>query len=415
VTALGAEELARAVGCVSTTSHARALGLLAYQVIAAMADAHSLSCDRRLLRARVANLKIKAANAKTGLGDVLSMLEHGPHGATEAACLSAFAAHGFITTLSELPDSEKPDAAERLVGRLDFLELATEFRIVACLRELLVTAERDIVTLWRQALFQAVLRDDVSSTGVDGPTRARNTLRMTALAQVRGEESTLLLRSLRDCARDAALRALAAGLLSEPLAKDVASSSCARVAGIAAAPSRSLPAALLRWLTGFAALQALQRLLFWLIFVRRELELELRDGALWAHWHTTFWGQTVRSKEACYELQRVTGAFRRARYALLRSVVGVLSLSLGVLIGGYLLFDGARGEAPWLLVVGPALIATGAAVDLVLNVLWPARDARVDLQVDLREAASLRVGRVSQADADRLLEALSVQISERGQ
>jgi hypothetical protein len=285
---------------------------------------------------------------------------------------------------------------------------------VACLRELLVGAERGIVTLWRQALFQSVLRDDVSGTEVDGPTRARNALRMTALANVRGEESTLLLRSLRDCARDAALRALAAGLLSEPVGKDISLvETPLRVEGVAAAPTRTLPASVLRWVSGLAILQGLQRLLFWLVFVRRGLALELRDGALWAHWQTTFWGQTVRSKDACYELQRVTGAFRRSRFALLRSVVGMVSLSLGVLIGGLVSFDGARGGAPWLLVVGPLMIACGAVIDLVLNVLWPAGTARVDLQVDLRGAPPLRVSRVAQGDADRLLQALSLQITDR--
>jgi len=44
-------------------------------------------------------------------------------------------------------------------------------------------------------------------------------------------------------------------------------------------------------------------------------------------------------------------------------------------------------------------------------VLWPAVTARVDLQVDLRGARSVRVGRVEQEQADRLLEALSLRLS----
>jgi hypothetical protein len=64
-----------------------------------------------------------------------------------------------------------------------------------------------------------------------------------------------------------------------------------------------------------------------------------------------------------------------------------------------------------LFLVGSGLIALGAAVDLVLNVWWPARSAQVDLQVDLRDAPSLRVGHVPQAEADRLLDALSLRLS----
>jgi hypothetical protein len=147
-----------------------------------------------------------------------------------------------------------------------------------------------------------------------------------------------------------------------------------------------------------------------LVALRRELEVELHGEALQVRSRTSLMGRTLRSTEAYYDVWRVTGAFRRARFALLRSVVGILSLSLGVLLGGYLVFDGARGGAPLLLWVGAGVVALGCSVDLALNVLIPARGARVDVQVDLRGARSLRLGRVQQADADRLLHALSLRL-----
>ena len=64
-----------------------------------------------------------------------------------------------------------------------------------------------------------------------------------------------------------------------------------------------------------------------------------------------------------------------------------------------------------LLLVGAAVVAVGSSVDLALNVLLPARDASVDVQLDLRGARSLRLGRVGQADADRLLNALSLRLA----
>lgn len=411
MTAPDVEQIARGLRSVTGADHPRALSLLASQTLAAMADAHSLDCDRGLLRSRAARLKLKGAHTRTEQGDVLAMLEHGPRDAEETACLSAFAASGFITSLSELPNGERSAMAERWVARLDWIELATDFRIVACLRQLLTAADSDIVSLWRRALFQAVLRDDNAVSGVDARTRAKNALRVSALAQVQGEESVLLLRSLRDCARDPSLRALAVALLAELVGREAAHGSPVRVSGIARSPSRSLPKALLRWLSGFALLSALQRLVFSVVSLRRELEIELREEALWVRWHTSFFGRTVRATEACYELQRVTGAFRRARFAMLSSLVSVLSLSLGVFLGGFFLFDGARGGAPLLFLVGSGLIAVGAGLDLALNVWWPARHAQVDLQVDLRGAPSLRVGHVAQVEADRLLDALSLRLS----
>jgi hypothetical protein len=246
---------------------------------------------------------------------------------------------------------------------------------------------------------------------VDARTRAKNAVRAGALAQIQGEESVLLLRSLRDCARDPSLRALSVALLTELVGREVAHGAPLRVSGVARSPSRGLPMALLRWLSGLALLSAAKRLLFMLVSLHRELEIELREEALWVRWHTSFWGRTVRSEEACFELQRVTGAFRRARFAMLTSLISVLSLSLGVLFGGYFVFDGARGGAPGLLLFGAGIIALGAAIDLVLNVWLPARTAQVDVQVDLRGAPSLRVGRVAQTEADRLLDALSLRLS----
>jgi hypothetical protein len=400
------DQISRGLRSVHDCEQSRVLGLLAYHVMVAMADAQSLECDTRLLRSRASRLKLKG-----GSSDVLTMLEHGPRNADETACLSAFAAYGFIMALSEMPAAERVATAERWVSRLDWLELATDYRIVACLRQLLPAADSDVVSLWRRALFQAVLRDDSAGGSVDARTRAKNALRVSALAQVQGEESILLLRSLRDCARDPSLRALAVALLTELVGRDVALGTPLKVAGVARTPSRSVPMGMLRWLSGFALLSALQRLLFSLVSLRRELEIELREEALWVRWHTSFFGRTVRMTEACYELQRVTGAFRRARFAMLSSLVSVLSLSLGVLLGGFFLFDGARGGAPWLLLAGAGLIALGAAVDLLLNVWWPAKRARVDLQVDLRGAPSLRVGHVAQLEADRMLDALSLRLS----
>lgn len=405
------DQINRGLRSLDAAEHSRALGLLASQTLASMADAHTATCDRQLLHSRAARLKLKGESTRIDQGDVLSMLENGPRDANETACLSAFAASGFITSLTELPEAERRTMAERWVRRLDWIELATDFRITACLKPLLVAADSEVVSMWRRALFQAVLRDDGALTGVDARARARNALRVSALAQIHGEETVLLLRSLRDCARDPSLRALAVSLLSELVGRDAAHGSPLKINGTARSPSRSMPKAILRWLSGFALLSGLQRLVFSLVSLRRELQIELREEALWVRWNTAFFGKTVRTTDARYELQRVTGAFRRARFALLSTLISVLSLSVGVLFGGYFLFDGARGGAPMLFLVGAGLIAAGAGVDLILNVWWPARSAQVELQIDLRDAPSLRVGNVPQADADRMLDALALRLS----
>ena len=404
-------ELELALTCAETVKRGRVLGAFVYDILGGMADAHSLSCDRRHVLARAARFDVKPENAGTELGNLLSILERGAHTSPELALLSAFAAHGCLLSLADMPARERGVAAERLVARLDWLELATDYRLLACLVRRLQRDQAAHLGVVRQALFRAVLRDDDAAVRGVPLVRAQIAWRMSTLARLGGMHSVRVLRGLRDQARDPATHALSIAYLSAIARESDASGNALRVQGVSREASRSFPIALARWLSGFAVLQALQRLLFALLWIRRDLEIELRDEALWIRRRTSLLGRTLRSSEACFALHQVTGAFRRARFALLRSLVGVLSLSIGVLIGGYMLLDGSRGGAPLLLVVGAGLVAAGAGIDLALNVLWPASTARVDLQVDLRGARPVRVSHVEQREADRLLEALSLRLS----
>jgi len=404
-----AAELEAALECVQHVRRGRVLGAFVYDILGHMADARSLHCERSHVLSRAARFDVRPDNAGTGLGNVLTLLERGPEDSAELALVCAFAAHGFLLALSDMPARERAVAAERLVARLDWLELGTDYRLLACLMRRLQSDRAEHAGVLRQALFRAVLRDDAATGHALPRVRAHNAWRMSTLAQLGGEHSVRVLRALRDQARDPATHALALAHLSALARED--RKSALLVHGVSRAPSRSFPVALARWLSGYAVLQALERLLFMLLALRRELIVELRDETLWVRRRTLFLGRTLRSSEACYALHQVTGAFRRARFALLRSLVGVLSLSLGIFIGGCLLLDASRGGAPVLLVIGAGLVAAGAGLDLALNVLWPATTARVDLQVELRGARPVRVGRVEQVDADRLLEALSLRLS----
>jgi hypothetical protein len=401
-------ELERAADCVERQANAKALAGFAYDVLTSWADGRAMFSAQRFLEERAKRHGVNRDNSATELGNVHTMLERGVRGSGEFALISAFAAAGFEAVFTSAVVGERAGLADQFVGQLDWLEAATDFRVTPLAPRLLGEAARRALF---DALGRAVLREDFAGEPVDVAVRARNAARLTTLAQARSESARNVLRSLRHEAKDSATRALAGALLADAEQGAGGAEQGLRVSGIMRPPSRSLPIALLRWLSGFALLQAAHRFLCFLLALRRELDLELRGESLQVRSRTLLMGRTLRTTEACYEVWRVTGAFRRARFALLRSVVGVLSLSLGVLIGGYFVFDGARGGAPLLLLVGAAVVAMGSSIDLALNILLPARHARVDVQVDLRGARSLRLGRVEQADADRLLQALSLRLS----
>jgi hypothetical protein len=406
VTALLTAEHEQAARSVALQANALDLAAFAYDVVASWAVARSLSSGPNFIAERAARFGVTHDNAATELGNLLVMLERGARGSAELALVSAFALRGFDRMFVAAQGGEQQACAERFVSQLDWIELATDYRLTPYIERLLGEPARLALI---EALCGAILRDDPSA---DAPTldvaqRARNAARISVLARLRNSAAHDALRRLRKNAKDPATRALASSLAPDSAFEDA---DVLRVSGIARTPSRSLPVALLRWLSGFALLQAVHRLGCFLVALRRELEVELRGEALQVRSRTSLMGRTLRSSEAFYDIWRVTGVLRRARFALLRSVVGVLSLSLGVLFGGYLVFDGARGGAPLLLLLGAAVVALGSSVDLALNVLLPARGARVDVQVDLRDARSLRLGRVQQADADRLLQALALRL-----
>jgi hypothetical protein len=161
---------------------------------------------------------------------------------------------------------------------------------------------------------------------------------------------------------------------------------------------------------GMALTATVRRAVQRALSVQRELEVELENESLWVRRRTSAFGRTLRASEACYALGRVTGARRREQASRVRDLVGGTALALSAVFGGYLVFDGARGGAPLLLVLGIALIALGSAFDVALKTLVP-RDFRVDVQVDLHGARPVRLGRVEPAAADRLVAALSARLS----
>jgi hypothetical protein len=407
---LAQNELDQAAACVERQPNAAALAAVAYDVLCSWADGRSLFGGQKFMVEVATRCGVTHATAATALGNVLELLELGAQSSAEVALISAFAARGFADAFAAATGSEQSRLADQFVGRLDWLEVATDYRVTPYIDRLLGrAAARGLL----DATYRAVLRDDSADAKVDVAVRARNAARLSVLARAGDPTAQSELRALRKQALDPTSRALAAALVNEAVveATEAALDEPLYVSGVSRPPSRSLPVALLRWLSGFALLQAVQRFLCFVVALRRELEVELRGEALRVRSRTLLMGRTLRSTDACYELWRVTGAFRRARFALLRAVIGMISLSTGVLIGGYLVFDGARGGAPWLLLIGAAVVAAGSSVDLALNVLLPARHARVDVQFDLRGAGSVRLGRVPQADADRLLNALSLRLS----
>jgi hypothetical protein len=399
-------ELERALSCLRAHPRGTALGGFAYAVLAGQAERRTAPATASLLERAAQQFGVEREQAATSVGNVYTILEQGPSSTLEAALVGACAVAGFGELCLAARGGERRSAAWTFVVHLSWIELATPYRITPFLGVLLPGEVRGMV---EDALLAAILSEDANANPEqDGAARARNAARITSLARAQSDAARTGLVRVRDLVKDPGTRAVALALLGEVGPADGAQP--LRVQGLANAPTRNLPVAVLRWLTGIALISALYRGVCFVLALRREAEIELEGGLLRVRGRTTFLGRTVRSTEACYTLDRISGAFRRARYALLGSAVGVISLAFGILLGGHLLFDGARGGAPFLLIAGATAVLVGTALDLGLEILLPAHAGQVEVQVDVLGAHSVRVSRVPLPDADRLLSALAERV-----
>jgi hypothetical protein len=406
--AVGSAEIDRVVLCVREHARAPALSAFAYAVLALQAERKTTAIDASFVQNAASEHGIDREIAATPAGNLLAILESGPRDQLQSLLVGGFAAAGFGEVCLAAHGGERRSSAVTLVEHLSWLEMATSYRVTPFLGLLLPGEVRGVV---EDVLVDAILGEDARTpdpAAIDGAARARNAARLTTLARAQSDAARTALGRVSDSANDPATRAVARALLGEHLRL---AAHPLRVQGLAQTPSRRVPFAILRWITGIALLSALYRAVCFLLALRREAEIELEGGLLRVRGRTTFLGKTVRSSEACYTLDRISGAFRRARFALLGSAVGVISLSCGVLLGGHLLFDGVRGGAPFLLIAGAAAVLLGAALDLAIEVLLPARKGQVELQVDVLGARSFRVSRVPLPDADRLLSALAERVA----
>jgi hypothetical protein len=408
-TASRIEDLQRALACVKAHPRAPALAALACDVLGAQAEGRTLFSGQRFMAQRASAHGLDAESAKTELGNLLGMLERGPSDASEHALVAAFAARGVWDAWLAADASGQRAWLDKWVAALDWLETTTRYRVWQCLIGLADAASLGALC---DAVAQAALRDDavVSTIGPDEPlVRARLSLRIALLRLAPIDAARPALLRVRARASDASTRALSAIGLGDPL--DAPSpAEMLRVFGAVASATHSAWLRALRVLTGYALVHALLRALGFVVRLRRELELELDGRSLRERRRTWLLGRVVRSRDAIYPLERVRGAARTARYALVRTLLGLASLSIGVLLGGHFLFDALRGGATGLLSAAALVIGLGAALDLALDVLGSARRGQVRVQIDVSGAPSLALAGAPLADADRFLDALAARL-----
>ncbi|MGF1469374.1 MAG: hypothetical protein ACFCGT_24915 [Sandaracinaceae bacterium] len=377
---------------------------LCFDVLTRQAEGRTLFAGREYVQGRAAEHGV--TDGSTSAGDVVAVLERGARAPRERALVAAFAVLGLHRRLAD----DEPGAAGprllRFVRHADWLELCTPYVVYPFVDALMPTESAE--TLWREVA--RVVADDAS--GADGgrpEVRARNVGRISALAASSSTVAGDLLGQLRSSsAIDGGVRAIAASLAptSEASEEEPAETSTPRLSGQVVRRARHSSLRLLRVVTGWALLSALARGVAFLVGVRRRGDLWLEDGSLALELRTELLGRTVWEGRERWSIVGLSRVGRAVRYPSLHLLIGVVALSVGVIGGGLLLFDGVRSGELILLTLALGLAGAGALLDLLLDVLWPGARGRVTVELSTRDGRRVQLSGVDLEEADRFLHAL---------
>lgn len=397
-----AGDVERAIEAVRGQHERARLAALAYDVLSRQAEGRAFYAGKKLAQTRAAEHGVERDAAETAAGNLLAILERGAESSLERALVAALYVSGVGDALSRGEDAET--RRSRFVRHADWLEVCTDYTVYPFVDPLLDVATA--AQVWEE-LAQSIVDDAAGRDGARAEVRARNAARLSALAASPAESAQAALRRVANSVGlDEATHTLASTLAGDRGREPPAS--LARVSGyLGRAPGRGA-FEVLRWLSGWALLTWAARAVMFALGVRRTGEVKLSHHELEVHTEVSLLGRTIRQTDERWRLDTLEGAGRQVRYPTLQLLIGVVALSIGVLFGGLVLFDGVRSGELILVMLAAGLLLGGAALDLALDVLLPGRQGRVVVEVAPRSRRPLRLTSVPLEEADTFLRSLRI-------
>lgn len=393
------QHVEQAVAAVRAADDA-ALNALAYDALSGQAEGQAFLVGAKYAQTKAEAHGVERGAAETEAGNLLGILERGATEPLERALVAAFAVRGLGDALAE--DDDPKGRVFRFVRHADWLEVCSEHSVLCFVDELLEPDQAALV--WRE-LAQRVVDDAAGRDGERPRVRATNAARLSALA---GSSSEAAVEGLREVVRSSALdeptRHLASTLAGD--GAEEAPGPRPRVEGDLGRVPRGRAVEILRWVSGWAIAAWILRALGFLLGWRRRASLRLAVDGVEVSTEVSLLGRTVRQRSETWRLDSLDAVGREVRYPSIHLLVGAVALSVGVLFGGLVLFDGVRSGELVLLMLACGLLFGGAALDLALDVLVPARGGRVGLSFRPRTKPGLRLRDVPVEQADAFLRAL---------
>ncbi|MEM9189067.1 MAG: hypothetical protein AAGF12_07815 [Myxococcota bacterium] len=387
---IGRTEIEETAGIVQTHPAVTKLSRLAFDILSRQGESQAVVVGKPYVERRAEEHGLGPEEAKTDGGDVLDILERGPESDRERAVVSALAVAGFGTAVAATPENEL-ETVRRFVRHADWHELSSPYALYAFVDTVL---DRDLAAkVWRE-VGTTSLADQADEVKKD--SAARQAMRVSVLRASTAASARETIAHLQSESGDPTVALL--------LPADLDGQG-AVVAGRVSSV-RSLRLEVFRWVTGWAILSWLGRLLGTLLGVRHLGELRVVRGGVHYRHHWAFLGRTVRTREETFTTAALSTIGRRARYPFVHTLVGLLCLSAGVLLGGFLVFDGVRSGETFILMAGAVVMLLGGGLDFALEILLPARRETVGIDLAVLPKRQVRLDRVEAPVAEQFLQQL---------
>jgi hypothetical protein len=380
--------------------HRGPLGALALDVLGRQAEGRTQFVGREHVRKRAADLGVEREKAGTSLCNVLDLLERGAESDRERRVVVSLAVLGLADAVAR--DEGVAEAlVERAVRHATWLEIATE---LGWLRALASESEGALAQRVIDELAQHVIDRSVGTLHREPRDRAYAVALVAALASARRPRAD---ERLAELARHEGLDPVVAAAVRELSGAGRVSMTAEPVLDGRAAPDTARGArAVLRWITGWAALVGLGRGVARLLGRERRVALSLRGREVDIRESGGLLGRPTTERASSVPVQSLLSVSRERAHTGAALYAGALALAAGVLVGGYLAFDGLRSGELVLASVGAGLVVLGVVADLAADVL--ARSARGGATVELvlPRGRVVRLVAPSREAADAFLEAL---------
>lgn len=375
------------------------LGALAFDVLSRQAEARVLFAGREFVDKRATEHEVTREIAASSVGNLRTILERGPETDAERMLVAAFAIVGLDARFEKASEEERAPMIDRFARHVDWLEAATPYSVWILVDRV---ASAPLARAFWDEVAQSVV-DDAGERGRSASARGRNAARIAAMAAAQSKPAQDAIEKVRASRVDDVTRGMLDAITgAAPGAKPGRASLHGRMRS-----RRGVGA--LRWvamITGYSIIAWSLRGIGTLAGMRREADLALDGSDIQVRERRFAFGRQIRERSDRVSLASIVSMRRDVRYPSLQLYVGAIALAVGILVGGTWIFEGARSGELVLLSIGAALLLGGALLDFALDVLVPATNGRVSLELALHRGRVLRVDQVALEDADRFLDAI---------